>query len=88
MTREEIMNELQRLNERQLNCSSVIQSSDAHACKCNKLALSFQETYPEEYQEYVSALDEFHANESRIEELKILLEEAEDEELTETSLNS
>lgn len=80
MTREEINEELRVLNEDQLRQSSIINASDAHACKCTKMGISFQETYPEEFAEYSAALDKFHQNEARIAELEAMEPEEEPEE--------
>jgi len=78
MKREEIDAELAMLKEDQFRQSAVISASDAHACKCTKMDKDFQTEYPEEYAEYVTALDKFHANEARIAELEAM--EPEDEE--------
>lgn len=81
MTREEINEELRVLNEDQLRQSSIIKTSDVHACKCTKTGVSFQETYPEEFAEYSAALDKFHKNEARIAELNAI--EPDEQEFTE-----
>lgn len=78
MKRDEINAELMLLKEDQLRQSAIVSASDAHACKCGKLGLVFREAYPDEYNEYVTALDKFHANEARIAELEAM--EPEDEE--------
>ena len=44
--------------------------SDAHASKCAKLGLTFEEEYLEEYQEYCSAREQYNVNQERIAELE------------------
>lgn len=78
MTRQEIEAELALLNEDQLRQSATVSASDAHACKCTKMDKDFQTEYPEEYAEYVAALDKFHANEARIKELEEMTPEEEE----------
>lgn len=80
MTREEINAELMLLKEDQLRQSAVISASNAHACKCTKMGMSFQETYPDEFAEYSAALDKFHVNEARIAELEAMEPEEEEPE--------
>lgn len=70
MKRQERDELLRQANEQQLNLLSVMAKSDAHASKCAKLNLTFAEEYPEEYQEYCSAREQYNANQERIAELE------------------
>ena len=70
MKRDERDELLRQANEQQLNLLSVMAKSDAHASKCAKLGLVFADEYPEEYQEYCSAREQYNANQERIAELE------------------
>lgn len=70
MKREERDDLLRQANEQQLNLLSVMAKSDAHASKCAKLGLVFADEYPEEYQEYCSAREQYNTNQERIAELE------------------
>ena len=70
MKREEREELLRQANEQQLNLLSVMAKSDAHASKCAKLGLVFADEYPEEYEEYCSAREQYNANQERIAELE------------------
>ena len=70
MKREERDELLRKANEQQLNLLSVMAKSDAHASKCAKLGLVFADEYPEEYQEYCSAREQYNNNQERIAELE------------------
>ena len=70
MKREERDELLRQANEQQLELLSVMAKSDAHASKCAKLGLTFEEEYPEEYQEYCSAREQYNVNQERIIELE------------------
>ena len=70
MKREERDELLRQANEQQLELLSVMAKSDAHASKCAKLGLTFEEEYPEEYQEYCSAREQYNVNQERIAELE------------------
>lgn len=70
MKREERDELLLQANEQQLELLSVMAKSDAHASKCAKLNLVFADEYPEEYQEYCSAREQYNANQERIAELE------------------
>ena len=70
MKREEREELLRQANEQQLELLSVMAKSDAHASKCAKLGLVFADEYPEEYQEYCSAREQYNANQERIAELE------------------
>ena len=78
MKREERDELLRQANEQQLNLLSVMAKSDAHASKCAKLNLTFAEEYPEEYQEYCSAREQYNNNQERISELEIACIEEEE----------
>lgn len=77
MTREEKDEIIRSVNEKQLKLLSVMKKSDAHASKCSKLGLVFSEEYPEEYQEYVSAREEYNLNEGYLLQLNLLSVEEE-----------
>ena len=70
MKREEKNELLRQINEQQLNLLSIMAKSDAHASKCAKLSLIFADEYPEEYDEYCSAREQYNANQERIAELE------------------
>ena len=70
MKREERDELLRQANEQQLELLSVMAKSDAHASKCAKLGLTFADEYPEEYEEYCSAREQYNANQERIAELE------------------
>jgi len=58
------------LESRQLELLAIMASSDAHAAKCAKLSKKFSTQYPEEYQEYLAANEEYNANEITLADLK------------------
>ena len=70
MKRQERDELLRQANEQQLNLLSVMAKSDAHASKCAKLGLVFADEYPDEYEEYCSAREQYNANQERIAELE------------------
>lgn len=70
MKREERDELLRQANEQQLNLLSVMAKSDAHASKCAKLSLVFADEYPEEYQEYCNAREQYNSNQVYIKELE------------------
>ena len=70
MKRQERDELLRKANEQQLNLLSVMAKSDAHASKCAKLGLVFSDEYPDEYEEYCSAREQYNANQERIAELE------------------
>ena len=49
-----------RIQERLLELASIMSKSDAHASKCVKLGLSYKDTYPNEYNEYVKAREDYN----------------------------
>lgn len=75
MTNEEKLEKLARLKESQLNLESVMAQSDAHASKCQKLGLSFADKYPAEFSEYVSANEQWHANEEEFKRIEAIVPE-------------
>ena len=78
MKRQERDELLRQANEQQLNLLSVMAKSDAHASKCAKLGLTFADEYPDEYEEYCSAREQYNANQERIAELESACIEEED----------
>jgi len=66
MTRDEIEQKLRKLREDQFYLQSVMFQSDAHASKCVKLGLNFQDTYPDDYKSYISARERYNVNEDEI----------------------
>ena len=78
MKREERDELLRQANEQRLNLLSVMAKSDAHASKCAKLGLVFSDEYPDEYEEYCSAREQYNANQERIAELESACIEEED----------
>ena len=49
-----------RIQERLLELASIMSKSDAHASKCVKLGLSYKDTYPNEYDEYTQAREDYN----------------------------
>ena len=76
MTRTEKEEKLTRIQERLLELASVMSKSDAHASKCVKLGVSYKDNYPNEYNEYIKAREDYNQLESEI----ITLESVEVEE--------
>lgn len=76
MTREEKEERMARIQERLLELASIMSKSDAHASKCVKLELSYKDTYPDEYNEYTQAREDYNSLENEI----IALESVEVEE--------
>lgn len=66
MNRTEKDEMLQRLNEEQLALMSTMSQSDAHASKCIKMGLNFQNEYPEDYAKYSAARIKYNENEAEI----------------------
>ena len=60
MTREEKEERMARIQERLLELASVMSKSDAHASKCIKLGVSFKDVYPNEYNEYTQAREDYN----------------------------
>ena len=76
MTTAEKEERLTRIQEQLLELASIMSKSDAHASKCVKLGLSYKDTYPNEYDEYTQAREDYNNLESEI----IALESVEVEE--------
>ena len=76
MTTAEKEEKMARIQERLLELASIMSKSDAHASKCTKLGISFKDTYPNEYDEYVKAREDYNDLENEI----IALESVEVEE--------
>lgn len=66
MTTLEKINEIER---RQLELKAAMQKSDEHALKCFKSGLDFRETYPQDWQSYETARQEYNENEQVLAEL-------------------
>ena len=77
MTTIERINEIER---RQLELRAVMQRSDEHALKCFKSGLDFRETYPQDWQSYETARQEYNENELVLAELYGQWEQEEEEE--------
>ena len=60
MTREEKEERMARIQERLLELASIMSKSDAHASKCIKLGLSYKDNYPNEYDEYTQAREDYN----------------------------
>ena len=76
MTREEKEERMARIQERMLELASVMSKSDAHASKCTKLGLSYKDNYPNEYDEYTQAREDYNQLEKEL----VALESVEIEE--------
>ena len=61
---------LRQIQEQQTELLSIMAKSDAQASKCAKLGLVFSDEYPDEYEEYCSAREQYNVNEERIESLE------------------
>ena len=61
MTRAEKEERKARIQERLLELASIMSKSDAHASKCVKLELSYKDTYPNEYNEYTQAREDYNS---------------------------
>ena len=77
MTTLEKINEIER---RQLELRAVMQRSDEHALKCFKSGLDFRETYPQDWQSYETARQEYNENELVLAELHGQWEQEKEEE--------
>ena len=77
------MTTLEKINgieRRQLELRAVMQRSDEHALKCFKSGLDFRETYPQDWQSYETARQEYNENELVLAELYGQWEQEEEEE--------
>ena len=77
MTTAEKEERMARIQERLLELASVMSKSDAHASKCVKLGLSYKNTYPDEYNEYTQAREDYNNLEKELVTLESV--EVEDE---------
>ena len=68
-----------RIQEQLLELESIMCKSDAHASKCVKLGLSYKDTYPNEYNEYTQAREDYNQLEKDLATLESV--EVEEEEL-------
>ena len=55
-----------RIQEQLLEVASIMSKSDAHASKCVKLGLSYKDNYPDEYNEYTQAREEYNSLENEL----------------------
>ena len=76
MTRAEKEERIARIQERLLELASIMSKSDAHASKCVKLGLSYKDNYPNEYDEYTQAREDYNQLEKEL----VALESVEVEE--------
>lgn len=77
MTTEERINALEH---RQLELRATMQKSDEHALKCFKSNLDFRTMYPEEWNEYEAAREEYNVNEEQLKTLHAQWEEEKEKE--------
>ena len=66
MTRTEKEERMARIQQRLLELASVMSKSDAHASKCIKLGLSLKDNYPNEYDEYTQAREDYNQLEKEL----------------------
>lgn len=78
MTQFEKDEQVRLLNERLLELASIMCKSDAHASKCTKLGLSYKDNYPNEYDEYIKAREDYNQLEKDLAALESV--EVEEEE--------
>ena len=76
MTREEKEERMARIQERLFELASIMSKSDAHASKCTKLGISYKDNYPNEYDEYTQAREDYNQLEKEL----VALESVEVEE--------
>lgn len=75
----ETREQIEALKSRNNELMKIMAKSDAHDRKCHKMNLSFQETYPEDYAEYIAANKEYNDNEVEIARLEAIAREEEAE---------
>ena len=63
------MEKINEIERRQLELKAAMQKSDEHALKCFKSGLDFRETYPQDWQSYETARQEYNENEQVLAEL-------------------
>lgn len=78
MTQQEKDARKQELGEQQLQLAAVMSESDAHASKCIKLGLNFQESYPADYAAYTAAREQYNTNEEELAKLEEIEPEIEE----------
>ena len=60
MTRTDKEERVAHIQEQLLELASIMSKSDAHASKCVKLGLSYKDNYPNEYDEYTQAREDYN----------------------------
>lgn len=75
------MEKINEIERRQLELRAVMQRSDEHALKCFKSGLDFKTTYPQDWQSYEAARQEYNENELVLAELHRQWEQEEAEEM-------
>lgn len=78
MTQFEKDEQVRLLNERMFALAHTMSESDAHASKCTKLGLSYKDNYPNEYDEYIKAREDYNQLEKDLAALESV--EVEEEE--------
>ena len=66
MTKAEKEERMARIQEQLLELVSIMCKSDAHASKCTKLGISFKDEYPNEYNEYTQAREDYNQLEKEL----------------------
>ena len=61
MTKAEKEEKTAHIREQLLELASIMSKSDAHASKCVKLGLSYKDNYPNEYNEYIKAREDYNS---------------------------
>ena len=79
MTRIEKEEKKTHIQEQLLELASIMCKSDAHASKCVKLGLSYKDNYPNEYNEYIKAREDYNQLEKDLAALESV--EVEEEEV-------
>lgn len=77
----ETQQQINALESRQLELRAIMASSDARAAKCVKAGLSFPETYPADYDEYIAANAEYNRNEQALAQLQAQIRHDKDEDI-------
>lgn len=72
----DIQEQINALESRQLELRKLMAASDAHAAKCVKMNKKFSTEYPAEAEEYPSLNREYNNNEAALAELYVRLDEA------------
>ena len=67
--------QINALESRQLELYAIMAKSDAHAAKCAKLGLKFNQEYPQDLAEYQAANAEYTSNEEPLASLRKTLAE-------------